>query len=257
MEAWVSEEPIIYEDETSLLKVVGVTPGSECGYRVRVSLENKTKDRSITVEMEPFINGIHVKDFVFEEAEPGQSVEFVVDMADRMSLRRLGLVDETHLELMYELDDRDEGSDVIGKGFYSMYPRGKENAEKYAHQERKGDVVVLDDEHVKLTLVGYEKGYLGSVQLHYFMENKTDQLLNLRFYNLRVNGKQPVMGETDKIVDLYPERSTYGTLLFSERGLKEIGISEVTDITFSLAFDDQNNDTHTWVKDYKIEVPFR
>jgi len=97
-------------------------------------------------------------------------------------LAACGIKEHTDIDLLFRFQDNYNGTSEYQE--VHIYPYGESNARKYEREEQSGDVVLLDNEYVSVTVT--QSGYGVSrdryscptdYAFRYFVQNKTDELL--------------------------------------------------------------------------------
>lgn len=113
-----------------------------------------------------------------------------------------GIKEHTDIHLLLLFYDNYSGSSEYQE--VHIYPYGESNVRKFEREAQPGDVVLFDNEYVSVTVTdsGYgvsrdRYAYPTDYAFRYFVQNKTDELLNLRYTNPDGSG---VSMENDRYV---------------------------------------------------------
>ncbi|MDO4759639.1 MAG: hypothetical protein Q4A30_02560, partial [Candidatus Saccharibacteria bacterium] len=161
----------------------------------------------------------------------------------------LGITDIQHIELKYDIIiNGGSENQIVHEGYYDIFPKGEENRVKHV-RDLETDIVLVDNDYVRILLTELDEfrnfntgnDKILSLNFHYFIENKTDQLLETNFYNIYLNGLE------EKITDFHyaytqPHRATYRSVYLGEDDLEALGIKEFKDVKFKLQVLDKNGD---------------
>ena len=110
-------------------------------------------------------------------------------------------------------------------------------------------VVLVDDENCTVTVTGIDEDALFGYTLKVFLENKTDKELMYSLDNVSVNG---FMCDPFWAATVAAGKKSNEEITFFDSDFEANGITEVSEITFTLQVYDNND----WMADRQIEQEF-
>lgn len=248
---WVPENPVIYEDEYCRYEVVKIYPNKKgsFGYFIKTRGINKKADE-IHFGHSVLLNGVEKKGIFSEiveneKKEEATEVEILTDMDYIKGLRLLGVDDIHHIELAYFVSGSNNGESFYHSGFYDIFPKGEENREKF-RRENDADIVLVDNEYVRIVFTDfqytnqYKSDDLSSMSFRYYAENKTDEPLEIAFYNFFFNNREEMTGDF-KRGEILPNRAFYGFVPFAS-DLMEDEIKAFQNVKFKLVVESENQE---------------
>jgi len=128
---------------------------------------------------------------------------------DCRDLAACGIKEHTDIDLLFLFQDYYNGTSEYQE--VHIYPYGESNAGKYEREAQAGDVVLVNNEYVSVTVTdsgyGVSRGWMSDptdYAFRYFVQNKTDKLLMINYTN--PDGSYVTM-ENDRYV--FPDAGYY------------------------------------------------
>lgn len=197
--------------------------------------ENYTDKAQVFLIEAASANGIMVNPLLIETVAAGAQADTQM-IVDKGTLALYGITTVEELAFSLTVSSK-EGYpvDYLLQGEeYVVYPTGltADTISAYAEREpQAGDIVLLDDETLTFIITGNSTDSYWGYQVHCYIVNKTDKTLVITSKDESVNGK-PI--ETPFIERILPGKRCYTDLYFMPKNLDEIGVTTVTDVTFTL-----------------------
>ena len=163
-----------------------------------------------------------------EEAEPE------VDLSDYM-LSENGIGDYTDIELTFSVCEEGNWMETVYEETLHLYPYGEDKAVTYMREGQPSDNVIIDNDYVTITVTGYDAVDTSNYNINLFLDNKTDDKINLYVGKVTLNGTEAsaFMGDGTGAI-LYPGKCTYSVIGLFGTALEEAGSDNVEEIQFQL-----------------------
>ena len=223
----------VAENGDYAIRITGVEYDRLFGETVYVYQENKTAFSSYDVVVtEASVNGVEWSPFYAQEIGPGEKkngkIQFVND-----DLRAL-ITDYTDIELTFKISKSDD-AEALTKETVHVYPKGRENARPYVRGGEPADVVLVEEQGVKATLIeqGAKNGWAYVV--HVYLENTNDFDVSFGAMRAAINGKpcNPFWGSSVRA-----GKVKYAEIGFTQKDFEDLGITEAESIEMTVvAFD--------------------
>ena len=209
------------------------------GYAIKAEVENKSADKTYMFSVESAsINGLDADPFFATEVPAGKKSNETISFY-AASLEEAGVTQYTDVKMSFRVYDSDDWSaDPVAQETVEFYPYGEENAVQYVRAAQASDQVLVDDENATVIVTGFEMddifGYVGNL----YIVNKTDKSIMVSVEDVSVNG---YMIDPLFATQVEPGISKYSQMSWTEDDLTENGITEVTDIEFTLEIHDYDS----------------
>ncbi|MBR4290610.1 MAG: hypothetical protein IKT52_08220 [Oscillospiraceae bacterium] len=182
------------------------------------------------------------------EVAAGKTSNSTIDL-DTHELELMGIpsVDETTFTLRI-VDSENWMEKPLVEEAFTIYPTGL-NAEALILPQRaarSGDVVIVDNENIRFIITGFDA---AACTLHVYLENKTDRNLMYSWDRVSVNG---FMADPFWAASVAAGKKACAEITFSRSDFEANGITEVSDIEFSLLVSDYDD----WEADYLLEETY-
>lgn len=229
--ALISEEHVVIDDEFCTIKITGVEPDGILGYGVKIYLENKTdKDLMFSVESAA-VNGVQTDPFFATEVAAGKKSNETISFMDS-TLEENGIVDYTDIELAFEVSDADDWmADPVSQVSGHFYPYGEEYAVSFVREAQDTDVVLVDNEYMTVTAIGYEMDDIWGYSAKLFLVNKTDSAVMFSADDVSVNG---FMVDPFFACSVDAGKCTFSSITWLENSLSENNITEIETIEMTV-----------------------
>jgi hypothetical protein len=223
----------VVENGDYAVRITGVEYDHLFGETVYVYLENKTAFTSYDVAVtDASVNCVEWSPFFTREIKPGEKKNEKIQFVNE-ELRAL-ITDYTDIELTFKISKTDD-SGATTKETVHVYPKGKENARPYVHKGKSEDVVLIEEQGMKATLIGKSAGNGWAYILNLYLENANDFDVTFGAMHATINGKScdPFWGSTVRA-----GKVKYVEIGFTQEDFDTLGISSVESIELDItAFD--------------------
>lgn len=232
-------ESVVIDNEECTIKITGIEEDNLFGYTLKTYLENKSSDKTYMFALNSVsVNGVQVATLFANEVAPGKKSNEDLYILDS-TLPESGVGDFTDIELSFRVYDNDDWSaDDVANITAHVYPYGEDKATKYVREAQSTDNVIIDNESVKVTVIGYMKDSLLGYSVKLFLENKTDKEVMFSTDEASVNGfmTNPIFA-----TNVSAGKCTFTSMSWSDSAFEKNGITEVTEIEFVLRAYDNND----------------
>lgn len=222
-------EITLVDNEDITIRVTGEDTSDSWEYILNVYMENKT-DRSLTLSvLDGSINGLMLDLYGYETLSAGKKVNttFSVYWED---LETAGISEITDIGLCLWVRD-DDYSELLD-GIFHIYPQGEAAAAPYVRSSQTGDLILLGNDFLSLTVVGSDyDDYWEEYEIYLYLENRTDREMGLYLDNFSVSDYMVSCWWGD---ELMPGSSAYSVIYVDKDVLEQNGITEVDSIEFEL-----------------------
>lgn len=239
---------VVNNDECAIT-ITGIDPDDLWGYALDVTLENKSSDKTYMYAVSyGCINGVYCDPYYAEEVAAGKKSNSSISFS-LSDLEEQGVGDVTDIELSIRVYDSDDWTaDNVAEEIVHIYPYGEENAVTYIREEQASDIVLIDNDDVKVTLIGYEEETdCSEYAVNIYLENKTDTSVMFSVDDASVNG---YMEDPFWAKSVPAGKTAFASIAWYWSTLEEDGITSVEEIEMLFkAYDDE-----TYSKDYAEET---
>lgn len=239
------KETLVADKDAYSIKVTGIVPDAKEGYEIKLELVNKESEKALNFYIESvFVNSVQAEVFFGEDVSAGKTskTSFFIE---REVFEKNGIKEFTDIELYISVNDAEYWSDEpIALEKANIFPYGEQYKESYHRESSPSDIVIIDNEFAKMTVIGWERGMYGDYNVSFYLENKTAEK-ELRFVveGCAVNGVQ--IGYINGY-DVSAGRTTFAEFGIVDETLNENGITEFTDIKFDIGVIESDS----WEADY-------
>lgn len=232
-------EQVIIDNEACTIKITGVEEDALFGFTLKVYLENKSTDTTYMFAVDnASINGVKADPFFATEVAAGMKAnEEISFMADE--LEEYGIGQFTDIALAFSVSDAEDWmAEPVAEASAHVYPYGEENKTTFVREPQGSDVVIMDNDQVKVTVIGYAQDEFLGYTVNMYIENKSDMSLMLSAEDVAVNGYM--------LDPFYAEMVSAGVNAFSSMSwftedFEDNGITAVDSIAFALrVYDDED-----------------
>lgn len=233
------EEVIVVDNDECLIKIVDIDPDNMWGYTLQAYLENKSSEISYMFSVvTASVNGVQSDPLFASEVAPGKKENAGISFMDS-TLEENGITEYTDIELIFKVYDSDDWSaDDVAYETAKIYPLGEEKAVRFVRDAQAADNLIIDNEHVSVTVTGYEIDDIWGYTANLYLVNKTDLELMFSVDGVSVNG---YMADPFYATSVYPEKSAFSSMYWSDETFAENGITEVEEIEFTFTVYDYND----------------
>lgn len=240
-------EMTVVDNEECAITITGIDPDSLFGYSLKVTLENKSSETTYMFSaISGAVDGLECDPYFASEVAAGKkSVDSIYFTDSSLSENNIKFTD---IELTFHVyDSNDWTADYVAEETVHIYPYGEENAEKFERTSQSSDNVILDNEYVKVTVIGYEEDDIWGYSVNVFLENKSDTEVMFSVDEASVNG---FMADPFWASSILPGKCAFSSITWYNTTLEENGITgDIEEIEFVLKAYDYEN----WLADYLAE----
>ena len=240
------EEVLVVDNEECTIKITGIEEEAFWGNTLKVYVENKSEDKTYMVAVQnASVNGVETDPLFSAEIAAGKKANEEMHFMDS-TLEENGVGKFTDIEITFRVyDSNDWLAEEVAIETVHIYPYGEEKAETFVREEQESDIVLVDNESVKVVVVGCEKNETWGYQVEMFLVNKTDANVMFSTDEVSVNG---FMVNPLFATDVSAGKCTFSNMTIFESDLEENSIKDVTDIEFMIrAYDADNWDAEDFV----------
>lgn len=119
------------------------------------------------------------------------------------------------------------------EGRFEIYPQGEENIETYSYEVADTDLVLVDNENVRVLVRGFTPDDLFGYAVNAYVENRTDKLLMYSIKNASIND---VACDPFWAAEVLPGCGEQVKFVWNEGTLKDAGIAKDKINKFTLPF---------------------
>ena len=215
---------VVDNDECSIV-ITGIEEDRSYGYTLDAEFENKSSDKTyMFAVITASVNGVQYDPFFAETVTAGNKAADTLEFNDE-DLLEYGVEDITDIEITFHVyDDDDWTADDVAYETVHVYPYGEENATVYERESQDTDQVLVDNDYVTMTVIGYDIDSIWGYEAEVFLVNKTDSDIMFSVEDASVNGYMvdPFWADT-----VYAGNCEFSSIYWSESDLEEIGISDM------------------------------
>ena len=174
-------------DECSI-SITEIDPDNMWGYTLKVNLENKSAEKTYMFSvLTAAVNGLQCDPFFASEVAPGKkSVDSISFTNGELEENE---IDFTDIELTFRVYDSDDWmADEVAVETVHVYPYGEGKAEVFERAPQSSDNVIIDNEYVTATVIGYEEDDIWGYTVNLFLQNKSEKEVTFGVDEASVNG---------------------------------------------------------------------
>ena len=246
------EEMTLVENDDVVVKITDVTEDGTYGFAVTFYLENKTDKTLMYSMVDSSINGVDFDPLWAEEVAPGKKAN------SECSWPTSSYEDEDIIDLVSKIDfslkiyDSDDWlADPILLDDFEIYPYGEDMAKDYVYTESDSDVVLVDNDYVRVIVRGYDPDSFWGYSMNLYLENKTDNNILFSIDECSVNG---FMVDPFWASEVSAGKVGFSSVSWSDSSFEENNITEVTEISFRLSATDSDEYTGEYYADEVFTV---
>jgi hypothetical protein len=232
---------VVVDNAECSIKITAVEYSKSSGLVLKTQFENKSNNKVYMYSVDSAaINGVMCDPFFATEVAAGKKANKNINFY-ASKLEEIGIEKCTDIELTFRVYDSDDWSaDNVAFTTVHIYPYGEDKAEKYVRPSEPSDVILVDNEYVTVTAIGYNDG--TGFEIGLFLLNKTDKDVMFSVDDASLNG---FMIDPFFAKSVLPGKCAYGTLYWSSSQLEENNITDVEEIEFKMKAYDYND----WLSD--------
>jgi hypothetical protein len=230
---------IVVDNDECTITITAIDPDNTFGYTLAAQLENKSADKTYMFAVDDVaINGVECTALFATEVTPGKKAnsDITFTVADRI-VDAIG--EYTDIELSFRVYDMNdlEAAYVVEETVH-IYPFGEDKATTFVREAMPTDTVILDNEYVTATVIGYEENELWGYSVNLFLVNKTDTPVMFSTNAVSVNDVMlnPVYAES-----VAPGNCAFSYMTWFDTEFEKNDITAVESIEFVLRAYDEND----------------
>lgn len=232
------EEVTVVDNDYLTITLTSLDSDSIWGWEVGVTIVNKSADTTYMVATTDncAVDGVQIDPLFAEEVAAGKTSYTTVYITDADDLEEAG-VEFTDVMLTFHAYDSDDwtADDVVEDATVHIYPYGEDAATEFVRESADSDLVLVDNDYVTVTVIGYDPDYSLGYAVELYVVNKTDSNLMISVDDASING---IMCDPIWAVSVSPGLNSYENLYWFSSSLEDIGITdpgtEITNIEFAL-----------------------
>lgn len=233
------EEITVVDNDEVTITLTGLDPDYALGYTIDVTIVNKSSDVTYMVGVDDAncsVDGVLISTLYAEEVAPGKTSysELTIYDADELEEAGVAFTDIALSFYAYNSDDWTEEY-VVDDAVAHVYPYGEDAATTYARESAADDEVLVDNDYVTVTVIGYDPDATLGYEVELYITNKTDAEVMVSTDDESING---IMCDPYWAVSMGANTSCFAEISWYNSSLEEIGIedaeSEISDIEFTL-----------------------
>lgn len=233
------EEIVVVDNDECVIKITEIDPDNMWGFSLKAQLENKSADKTYMFSVESAaINGVQCDPFFASEVAAEKKANEEISFSDS-SLEENGVGEFSDIELTFRVyDSNDWTADEVAKETVHVYPYGEDKAVAFVRETRASDNVIIDNEYVTITVIGYENDDIWGYTVNLFLQNKTDSTVMFSVDEASVNG---YMADPFYANSVSAGKCAFSSMSWSDTTLEENGITEVEEIEMLFRAYDADN----------------
>ncbi len=233
------EETVVVDNDECKVVITELDPDNLWGLTLKAQLENKSADKTYMFSVSSAaVNGVQCDPFFASEVAAGKKSNDSISFSDS-ALKENGVGEFTDIELTFRVyDSNDWTADEAAEETVHIYPYGKDKATAFVREAQASDNVIIDNEYVTVTVIGYETDDIWGYGVNLFLQNKTDATVMFSADEVSVNG---FMADPFFAKSVSGGKCAFGSITWSDTTLEENGITEVEEIEMLFkAYDYEN-----------------
>lgn len=208
------------DNESCLIRVLGVEPETEAGYSVNAELTNRSKKPIRFGLRHAAVNGVQTDPPFSEEVGAGERVKSAITLKDEV-LEYYGITEFTDIELNFLATYADDLTAELDNNIpIHIYPLGK--VTPYVRDE-KDDRILFESPSVKVSLISYYQDRKTGFAANVHLTNKTDLPLNFTVDDAALNS---LPCDPSFFVTVAPGKQLFTTLYWSPTFMTEAGVDD-------------------------------
>ena len=224
----IERQNLINNDQCQVI-ITEIDTQNPSGFSIGVELVNKTDSAQMFSIKYATVDGLSIDPNWASEVGGGAVKESqIIFHKSDYAAYNLGFTD---IQLVFAVNDSVETSTQITQQAVLIYPYGAGTATAYTRAGSSNDVVLIDNDSIKVTYIGNSTDDVWGYSANVYIENKTNINLWVTGNNITVNGValDPFWGTT-----VPANASAYSEICWTTAQLQGSGITEVTSIEMDL-----------------------
>ena len=189
------EPTTILDNEECSIVVNRIERNGALGTSMELTLENKSKDKTYEYTIDgAAVNGLSLDPFLSTEVPAEKKANDRLFLSDARYYQegsdfyREEIGDLTDIELTFRIYDAadEEKKDIVYETVH-VYPFGQQNATMYTREPQESDVVLVDNDEVKVVVTKKEVDSQQGCVLNFYLENKTNYSIAYQIEDISIN----------------------------------------------------------------------
>lgn len=236
------QEQTIIDNDSCTVTLKEVDEDGTWGYDWKLNLVNKT-EKNLMFSMENVsVNGVMADPFWASEVAAGKEAnETVTWMSATLEENSLEANKITQVTFTLNVYDNDDWmADRIVEQEFTIYPKGEENATTVEQTTSETDVVLVDNDQVKMAVTGFDPNGFYGFEMKLTVINKTSQNIMVSADNVSIDG---VMCDPFWADSIAAEKTANETISWMDTTLEEAGLSKdtISSIEFPITISDADS----------------
>ena len=236
----IPEDLVLVDNGNVTFTILKVENNAHMGMQLQVECVNNT-DRTLMFSWDMVsVCGYMYDPFWAEEVAAGKTAVSTVDL-DTYALGKMGIDSVDEITFTLRIYDSENWMDEpLVAEVFTVYPTGL-RAETFTVPPQvfaEDHVVIAEDENIRFVIEGVSDEGESGYKVHVYLENKTDRNLLYSWDLVSVNGRMvdPYWGAS-----VGAGKRACTDIVFLRSDFEQNGITDVTDIEFTLAVSDYDD----------------
>lgn len=232
------DEVVVIDNGECSIHITSIEPDGSHGYTLKAALENKSTEKTYMFAVEgAAVDGLQCDPFFASEVAAGKKSIDSISFSDS-NLEKNG-ISFTDIELTFRVyDSNDWSADNVAEETIHIYPFGQENAQLFERSLQSSDNVIIDNDSITVTVIGYEEDDIWGYTVNMYLQNKTEKEIMFSADEVSING---YMSDPFWASSVLPGKSAFSAMSWSNSTLEESEIKSVEEIEFLFRAYDANN----------------
>lgn len=218
------------DNDECAITITGIEPDNLWGFTMNVELENKSEEKTYMFSvMSASVDDVQSDPFFASEVAAGKKSVDSISFTDS-TLKDVG-VGFTDIELVFRVyDSNDWMADSVAEEAVHVYPYGEEKASAFERTPQPSDNVIIDNDCVTVTVIGYDEEDIWGYTVNFFLQNKIDAEVMFAVDEVSVNG---YMADPFWAKSVMPGKCAFSSMAWSKSTLEDNGITgDIEEIEF-------------------------
>lgn len=232
-------ELVVVDNDECTVKITGIEPNNIWGYTLKAFLENKSTEKTYMFSVRgASINGVQCDPLFSTEVAAEKKSNNDISFSDT-NLKEHGIDNFTDIELYFVVyDSEDWSGNLVAEETVHIYPYGEDKAVKFEREAQASDTVLVDNDDVTVTVIGYEEDAVWGYTVNLFLVNKTEKNVMFSVADAAVNG---FMADPFYATTVSAGKCAFSSMSWSDTTFEDNSIVSVEEITFTLRAYDADN----------------
>lgn len=233
------EKMTVVDNDQCTIEIIELDPDNIWGYTLKVTLENKSPDKTYMFSVtNAAINGVQSDPGFAAEVAPGKKANKEINFSNA-TLKENGISDFSDIELRFRVyDSNDWTANAVAEETTHVYPYGEDKSTVFVREPQNSDNIILDNDYVTVTVTGYTEDTIWGYTVNLFLVNKTDKETMFSVEDASVNG---YMIDPFYASSVMPNKCAFSSMSWGNSALEENGIESIDEIEFTIKAYDSND----------------